>query len=269
MESPKRGRGRPALPESERARPQGYSVRPVTDERLEALASRYGIAKSAMLESLVEDAFVSRRWPDEPREGYAPVSGMRAEELIGTPPAYTIWNPIVREIAGYRFACGCDIRGDGSSYAWVPCGHHVEAAVSQTVDGNVRLKPIPPEFRGGFLRSFPLPNREKLQHGLEAFERFFKESFPGRQTEVEHDRGDGYWFLERPIAGEPWHPAMHVWIQDDVVALVGVDWPGEFRIRSWPAFVERLAEREPLTAVYLDEAGTVRVSGQKPEPVRA
>lgn len=143
------------VPADVRATTVGYSVRPRTRMSLQALCTGYdGATISAMIESLVEDAFIHQvEWAAllKPEVGYAPMHGMTMDEILNDHVAFQIWHPKHKTI-GFRYRCACEIRGDGSSYAWVPCGRHVALAEEVSAPGFVRLKPIAEGYRGGFLR---------------------------------------------------------------------------------------------------------------------
>jgi len=143
------------VPEDQKTTTFGFSTRPSTREKLKRLAKAYeGATVSAVLEGLVENAWI---WDVEfarmmqPEKGYAPLHGMSIDEILNAQPRYRIWHP-KRKTIGFRYYCGCEIRGDGGSYAWVPCVEHAPLAERVSEPGFVRLKPIPVEFRGGFLR---------------------------------------------------------------------------------------------------------------------
>ncbi len=149
----KRGAGRPSLPEEERARTIGFSVRPVTLERLREMGLASNVPMSAILEQTVHEAY--QRYLETTKclwSGFAPVHGMAIGKALDDVPIYSIWTPTQKTI-GYGYRCNCEIRGDGSWYVWLPCFTHAELAHSMTS----RRERVDPKYQGGEHRSFPPP----------------------------------------------------------------------------------------------------------------
>lgn len=162
MYDEKRGPGRPAVSDDERATTRGISMKPATLERLRDLAQ--GSMISAVVEEIVDDATIRRSAQiasgRAPLRGFGPFSGTAADAMLNARPAYTLWRPR-RGIVGFEYPCGCEIRGDQSWYVLTPCSKHAKLAASQ--GPHVFAQIVEEKYVGGYRAPFPIdPHRHVI-----------------------------------------------------------------------------------------------------------
>jgi len=66
------------------------------------------------------------------RKNFGPLKEADVTSMVGQPEG-----PIVADVAGkpncigYWYKCGCEIRGSGPFYAWIPCEEHYDEYESE------------------------------------------------------------------------------------------------------------------------------------------